>query len=292
MAISAVSSIQAGGIASLFRVSSVNPVGASFRGGAVPRIEPVLPMAGREDASPMEAGKPTPGSEPGEDGKDDPRLLTLSTVDPRRADSILSRGEARQAEAERLEAKRLEAKRDEARQAQGKPDERLAELMGQKSAIEARQAQEKGQRSAEVASELSQLKARDSEVRSHEAAHMAAGGRYVTGGASYTYQKGPDGGQYAVGGEVGIDTSPVPGKPEETVQKMRTIRAAALAPSDPSAADLSVAAAAAEAEAAALAEIAQARIEELVGKYRAEAGSGGAPRNGEYSPGQALDAAA
>ena len=104
-----------------------------------------------------------------------------------------------------------------------------------------------------------QLKSRDADVRAHEAAHMAAGGRYITGGASYTYQAGPDGGEYAVGGEVGIDTSPVPGNPEETAQKMRIVRAAALAPSDPSAADLSVAAAAGEAEAAALAEIAQAR---------------------------------
>jgi hypothetical protein len=128
------------------------------------------------------------------------------------------------------------------------------------------------ERSAEVASQLAQLKSRDSEVRSHESAHMAAGGRYVTGGASYTYQKGPDGGQYAVGGEVGIDTSPVPGKPEETAQKMRIVRAAALAPSEPSGADIAVAAAAAQAEAAALAEIAQARAEELAGQ------AGGAPR--------------
>ena len=78
---------------------------------------------------------------------------------------------------------------------------------------------------------------------------MAAGGRYITGGASYTYERGPDGAEYAVGGEVGIDTSPVPGNPEATAEKMRIVRAAALAPSDPSAADLAVAASAAEAEA-------------------------------------------
>ncbi len=89
---------------------------------------------------------------------------------------------------------------------------------------------------------------------------MAAGGRYITGGASYTYERGPDGAEYAVGGEVGIDTSPVPGNPEATAEKMRIVRAAALAPSDPSAADLAVAASAAEAEAQAMAEIAQARL--------------------------------
>ncbi len=137
--------------------------------------------------------------------------------------------------------------------------DRLDSLRGEKSALERKQADRKGDRSAEVLSVISQLRSRDAEVRAHEAAHMAAGGRYVTGGATYSYQSGPDGGQYAVGGEVGIDTSPVPGDPQATVQKMRTIRAAALAPSDPSAADLSVAAATAQIEAAALAEIAQAR---------------------------------
>jgi hypothetical protein len=77
----------------------------------------------------------------------------------------------------------------------------------------------------------------------------------VRGGAAYAYQRGPDGQDYAVGGEVGIDTS-VPADPREAAQKMRTVRAAALAPADPSPADLAVAAAAAVAEAQALAELA------------------------------------
>jgi hypothetical protein len=156
-----------------------------------------------------------------------------------------------------------------------------------KSEIERKQADAKGERSIEAASELSQLRSRDAEVRAHESAHMAAGGRYVTGGASYSYQKGPDGGQYAVGGEVGIDTSTVPGDPEETVRKMRAIRAAALAPSDPSAADLAVAAAATQAEAAALAEIAQARAEELAGRYGKEIEAGARPE--KDAPANSLD---
>jgi len=131
----------------------------------------------------------------------------------------------------------------------------------------ARRAEQNGRRSAHVMGMLSQLRARDSQVRAHEAAHMAAAGRYITGAASYTYQQGPDGGEYAIGGEVDIDTSPVPGNPEETAQKMRTIRAAALAPGDPSGPDLSVAAAATEAESTALAQIAQSRAEELAGRY-------------------------
>lgn len=90
---------------------------------------------------------------------------------------------------------------------------------------------------------VEQLKQRDREVRAHEAAHVAAGGGLITSGASYTYQLGPDNKRYAVGGEVGIDTSP--GRtPEETLQKAARIRAAALAPAQPSSQDLQVAAAA------------------------------------------------
>ena len=88
---------------------------------------------------------------------------------------------------------------------------------------------------------LQQLQQRDREVRAHEMAHVAAGAGLVTRGASYTYQTGPDGQRYAVGGEVSIDTSP--GRtPEETLAKAEQIRAAALAPADPSPQDRQVAA--------------------------------------------------
>jgi hypothetical protein len=95
---------------------------------------------------------------------------------------------------------------------------------------------------------IRQLQSRDSVVRAHEAAHIAAGGGVVTGGAHYSFQKGPDGREYAVGGEVGIDLSPVSGNSRATIAKMETVRAAALAPAEPSAQDQSVAAAAAQAE--------------------------------------------
>lgn len=92
---------------------------------------------------------------------------------------------------------------------------------------------------------VSELKARDRVVRTHEMAHLAAGAGIVTRGASYSYQTGPDGQRYAVGGEVGISTSP--GRtPEETIAKADQIRAAALAPANPSAQDLRVAAEAAQ----------------------------------------------
>jgi hypothetical protein len=224
------------------------------------RVQEIAQIEGREDAEASD------GSE-GE-GRGKASLVSgRPVVDPRRPESILAEKSAERAAVGEAAEKRAAEQRSSAGKNAGRPSERdirsrLEELYGEKSSIERRQAEEKGQRSAEVVSQLAQLKSRDSQVRSHEAAHMATGGRYITGGASYSYQKGPDGAQYAVGGEVGIDTSPVAGRPEETAQKMRTVRAAALAPSDPSAADLSVAAAASEMEAAALAEAASARMEE------------------------------
>ena len=88
---------------------------------------------------------------------------------------------------------------------------------------------------------VADLQQRDRVVRAHEAAHVAAAGGLVTRGASFSYQTGPDGQRYAVGGEVGIDVSP--GRtPEETLAKAERIRAAALAPADPSPQDRQVAA--------------------------------------------------
>ena len=108
---------------------------------------------------------------------------------------------------------------------------------------------------------VEQLKARDREVRAHEQAHVAAAGGLAQGGPTYTYQYGPDGQAYAVGGEVNIDTSP--GRtPEETIGKAKQIRAAALAPADPSDQDRAVAAAAAQLEAQAQQELAQQQAEQ------------------------------
>jgi hypothetical protein len=110
--------------------------------------------------------------------------------------------------------------------------------------------------------QVSKLQQRDREVRAHEAAHLAASGGLARGGASFTFQTGPDGRSYAVGGEVSIDTSPVAGDPQATIQKAQTIRAAALAPAQPSGADMGVAAAAGKLEASARAELAAQKTEE------------------------------
>ncbi len=106
------------------------------------------------------------------------------------------------------------------------------------------------------------LRTRDREVRSHEQAHRAVGGSFVRGGARYSYQTGPDGRQYAVGGEVSIDSSPVPGDPDATVRKARTVRRAALAPANPSPKDRQVAASASRMENQARAEMARMKEEE------------------------------
>lgn len=99
--------------------------------------------------------------------------------------------------------------------------------------------------SLEAEAQLRELKQRDAEVRAHERAHMAAGGQFVNGGPHYTYQKGPDGKQYAIGGHVDIDVSAVPGDPEATQQKADQVRRAATAPGQPSGQDRQVAAEAA-----------------------------------------------
>ncbi len=88
---------------------------------------------------------------------------------------------------------------------------------------------------------ITELKQIDSAVRKHEMAHVATGGRYILSGANYSYKTGPDGKRYIVGGEVKIDTSPIPGDPQATLNKMRQVRRAALAPVDPSPQDRKVA---------------------------------------------------
>lgn len=97
----------------------------------------------------------------------------------------------------------------------------------------------------------------DQHVRAHEQAHLAAAGPYAVGGASYSYSVGPDGRLYAVGGEVSLDTSPDPSDPEKTIEKAKTIEAAANAPVDPSDQDRMVAAEAAQMEATAERQLAQ-----------------------------------
>lgn len=146
---------------------------------------------------------------------------------------------------------------------------------GPATAEDGGKAQGRRARSADTLSEAEQrqvaeLKERDREVRAHEMAHVAAGAGLVTRGASYTYQTGPDGQRYAIGGEVGIDTSP--GRtPEETLAKAERIRAAALAPAEPSGQDRQVAAQASRMAVDARLEIARREFEQGVAGTQAPA---------------------
>lgn len=115
------------------------------------------------------------------------------------------------------------------------------------------------QRQQEVdLAQIRQLKSRDTEVKAHEAAHAAVGGQ-LAGSPSYTYQRGPDGVRYAVGGEVPIDVSKVPGNPQATLEKMQLVQRAALAPAEPSTQDRRVAALAAQQASEARAELSSER---------------------------------
>ncbi|WP_264371787.1 putative metalloprotease CJM1_0395 family protein [Shewanella donghaensis] len=87
---------------------------------------------------------------------------------------------------------------------------------------------------------INDLKSRDIEVKTHEQAHATVGGSFAQS-PTYTYEKGPDGKRYAVEGEVSIDVAPIEGDPQATYTKMQKVYAAAMAPVQPSSADIRVA---------------------------------------------------
>jgi hypothetical protein len=89
--------------------------------------------------------------------------------------------------------------------------------------------------------QVRELQARDREVRQHEQAHLAAAGELASGGPTYTYQTGPDGRRYAVGGEVQIQLREG-NDARETLENAQRAKRAALAPAEPSGQDRRVAA--------------------------------------------------
>lgn len=109
--------------------------------------------------------------------------------------------------------------------------------------------------------EIEKLKREDKRVRMHEAAHKAAAGSLAKGQPNYKYKIGPDGKKYAVAGHVQIDISEVPDNPEATLRKAQKIKSAALAPAEPSAQDIKVAAEASRMEAKARSEISKEKLE-------------------------------
>ena len=129
------------------------------------------------------------------------------------------------------------------------------ESAGKQGAQDRQQEQQEKQDAAEI----EQLKARDQEVRVHEQAHASTGGQYA-GAPQYEYTTGPDTKRYVTDGEVSIDVSEAK-TPEETLKKMEQVRAAALAPAEPSSQDLKVAAEASQKATEARSEIAKGQAE-------------------------------
>lgn len=160
--------------------------------------------------------------------------------------------------------------------------------------------QERASEQAQLQSEqrmLRELQTRDREVRAHEAAHTAAGGNLVVSGPSFTYQRGPDGRSYAIGGEVQLDVAAVSGDPEATLEKSQQVRQAALAPTNPSPQDFKVAASANQMAARARVDIAiqrreEAQLEEKQKELAAEQGLAGASsKSGEGTDATSLSTA-
>lgn len=142
--------------------------------------------------------------------------------------------------------------------------------------------------SPEQQSATNELRSRDREVRQHEQAHKVVGGQYA-GAPTYDYERGPDGQLYATGGQVSIDTSPVPDDPQATINKMQVVRAAALAPAEPSPQDIQAAQEATSQMLAARAELQADQREDVTGGDDASGTtSESEPGEEEYDPRIAL----
>ncbi len=116
--------------------------------------------------------------------------------------------------------------------------------------------------------EVSELKTTDAEVKAHENAHKAAAAGLSTSAPNYEYETGPDGKKYAVAGDVNVSYQSS-SDPEVNLKNAQQLRAAALAPADPSSQDRKVAMQAER-------EIAQARQEILEEQNKPEEEEGAA----------------
>lgn len=86
---------------------------------------------------------------------------------------------------------------------------------------------------------IHELRRRDSETKQHEQAHIAAGGSLIVSGPSYKFITGPDGRNYAIGGQVSLDITPEH-DPHDTLKKAEQIERTAMAPMKPSPQDFRV----------------------------------------------------
>lgn len=154
----------------------------------------------------------------------------------------------------------VEASEDSA-SADDKSDTETTREAQQRAEEEKLRDREQRQQQQQDQEEIAKLAARDREVRAHEQAHSAVGGQYA-GSPSYTYQRGPDGVNYAIGGEVPISLPSGGDDHQRTIDAAEQVQRAALAPADPSPQDRRVAASAANLAQQARADLAEQTREE------------------------------
>lgn len=205
-----------------------------------------------------DAGKPKSASGDVLDLSQEARVNVEQALD----EQDLNRREVKQTE-EQVAQTRTDRQTETRRTEAASSDEIKLERSAQGTAVASASMESSSELTPAEEEQVRALQARDAEVRQHEQQHFSAGGAYVTGGPTYTYQTGPDGKRYAIGGEVSIDVSEVSGDPQATISKMQTVQAAALAPAEPSSQDQKVAAAARQTQAKARMELSQQQSEQL-----------------------------
>lgn len=122
-----------------------------------------------------------------------------------------------------------------------KQDDQLEAVQSKKDYIESNSltnGAKPNQDQADFERVLAKFKNKDAQIRSHEQAHASIG--HTTTPISYTYQQGPDGKMYAVGGSVRMDTS-MPDDPKAAAFKLDMLQKAATGPTDLSGADNTIA---------------------------------------------------
>ncbi len=179
----------------------------------------------REAGAPARTGAPGP-VQPLIDAT---TLTSLQEVDPKNANKNASRSAA---ESENESESRAEDSTEAGTESGTEP--------GAANAAESPTDPRSAGLSDQEKSEVKDLKSEDARVRAHEQAHAAAGGANA-GSPQFVFTNGPDGRRYATSGSVPIDISPEQ-DPAATISKMEVVKRAALAPTDPSAADRSIAA--------------------------------------------------
>lgn len=118
--------------------------------------------------------------------------------------------------------------------------------------------------------DVQRLEQMERSVREHERSHLVAARDLAISGPSYRNEHGPDGQEYAVGGEVNISASTVEGDAQATIDKALKMERAALAPADPSAQDMQVAAQARAIASKAYRKLAREQLMEVVYKPNPE----------------------